>query len=293
MLKRFYIFSSIFFIILLLFFTYINYNIIIKKNNIIFNYPKWEINFAWEIIPMSWENYLNKQKFDKEFLITWNNLYQFYLYIKRYPLYIPYIEKELQKAWIPNDFKYLAIAESALRNNVTSSAWASWIWQFMPDTAKRFDLIINDYVDERYNFEKSTKAATKYIVFLYNEFWNWTLAASAYNRWEWWIKKALKKQNVNSYYDLYLNEETSRYIFKIVAVKYLIIEYFKKKNFIDSLIWWTYKKPNTKEINVKKIDNIIEFAKKYNTNYKTIKILNPWILWDSLPEWNWKIKILK
>lgn len=293
MLKRFYIITSVFLIIFLFIITYISFSWKTIQNNIIFSYPVGEINFAWEQIPMNWKDYINRQKFDKEFLITWNSLYQFYLYIKRYPLYIPYIENKLKDNWIPDDFKYLPIAESALRDVIVSSAWAAWIWQFIPDTWKRFGLIINDDIDERYNFEKSTDAAIEYIKFLYNEFWDWTLTAAAYNRWEWWIKKALKLQNVDSYYNLYLNEETSRYIFRIVAIKYLINEYFNKKVLIDSLIWWSYQKPEIKTVKVNKIDNLFNYANENNTNYKTLRVLNPWILWDSLPDWDWEIKLLK
>jgi len=265
---------------------------IIDKNNIFFNYPKWEINFAWEKLITEGKYYYNKERFDKEYLITSKTLYQLFLYIKRYPLYIPYIEKKLKENNIPDDFKYLAIAESALLNNALSHASASWIWQFMPDTARRFWLIVNDKIDERYNFEKSTDTAIKYFKVLYNKFNNRTLAAAAFNRWEWWIARALDKQNVNSYYDLYLNEETSRYVFRILAIKYVLLEYFKNKNIIDVLIWWTYKKPKTKTIKINKIDNIIDWCKENNVSYKDFILLNQWIIWDSLPEWDWEIKIL-
>lgn len=268
-------------------------NLLKTEKNFIFTYPEWEINFSLEVTPFNWRNYFNKKKFDKEFLISSNNLFQFYLYIKRYPIYIPYIEKELKEAWIPDDFKYLAIAESALRDDVVSNAWAAWIWQFMPETAKRFDLIINEYVDERYNFMKSTQAAIIYINFLYNKFWSRTLAAAAYNRWEWWIEKALLNQDVTSYYDLYLNEETSRYVFRILAIKYLIEDYFDKKGIIDHIVWWVYVIPNTKIVKVNEISNIMLFAKQNGTTYKTLKLLNPWILWNSLPEWEREIILLK
>jgi len=163
----------------------------------------------------------------------------------------------------------------------------------MPVTAERFNLEINEYVDERYNLEKSTDAAIEYLKILYDKFWNRTLAAASYNRWENGIARALESQNVDSYYDLYLNEETSRYIFRIVAIKYLIESYFDGKWVIDSIIGWAYTKPVTENVSVTKIDNLFEWAQKYEQSYKNIKILNPWILGDSLPEWEWNIKILK
>lgn len=262
-----------------------------NNSNLIFSYPS-EINFAWELLDCKWSNYYNKQRFDKEFLITSKTMYQFILYIKRYPLYIPYIEKRLEENDIPDDFKYLAIAESALLNNALSTASAAWIWQFMPDTARQYWLKVDNYVDERYNFEKSTNAAIKYIEHLYKRFWNRTLVAAAYNRWEWWIKRALEKQAVDNYYDLYINEETSRYVFRILAIKYTIEDYFNKKWIIDPVIWWIYEKPKTKTIKVFEINDLIEWSKEKNLHYKDVILLNQWINWTKLPKWEWEIKVL-
>ncbi len=264
-----------------------------SDKSIIFSHPWTNINFADEKVPMNDVYFFTKERFDKEFYINSYNVYQDILYIKRSPLYMPYIEKSLNEAKIPNDFKYLAIAESALLNNALSSTSAAWIWQFMPETAKRFGLQVNDYVDERYNPEKSTIAAIKYFKELYKKFWDRTLVAASYNRWENGIKTALDKQKVSSFYDLYLNEETSRYVFRILAIKYIMKDYESKKWFIDKIIWDKYYPPKTKTIKVEKIDNLYDFAIKQNENYKTIKLLNPWIIWDSLPEGKWEIKIMK
>ena len=264
-----------------------------SQGNLLFSYPKSDIHFAWELIPTTWDYYFNKQKFDKEFLITGNTLYQFYLYIKRYPLFIPYIEEELTKADIPSDFKYLPIAESALREDVVSPAGAAGIWQFMPETAERFWLIVNESVDERYNLEKSTAAAITYLTLLHNKFNNWTLAAAAYNRWENGIARALENQRVDNYYDLSLNEETSRYVFRITAIKYLIESYFDNRTVIDAIVGWVYQKPETEKIPLGTAIDLYQFAAEHNQNYKTLKIMNPWILGDSLPEWDWEITILK
>lgn len=260
---------------------------------IIFEYPGDEIEFAGDEVDLSWDDYYNKERFDKEFILASNNLYQFYLYAKRYPLYIPYIEKKLQEAWIPNDFKYLPIAESALRNDVVSTAWAAWIWQFMPETGKRYGLVVNEYVDERYHFVKATDAAIAYLSDLYDKFWDWALVAAAYNRWENGLARDMESQNVDNYYDLYLNEETSRYVFRILAIKYVMMAYFEKKDFIDKIIWWVYSDPMTQEVPVWKIESISLWAKENGYNYKDIKILNRWIIWDSLPEWEWFISVLQ
>jgi hypothetical protein len=163
----------------------------------------------------------------------------------------------------------------------------------MPETAREYWLIVNDDIDERYNFEKASLAWAKYLNYLHTIFKDWTLVAASYNRWQNWIKNALKDQQVDNYYDLYLNEETSRYVFKILAIKYVIKDYETKKDYIDKLIWWIYEIPNTKTIEVWKIDDLKSWARDNWQNYLTIRSLNQWILGDKLPEWNWEIKVLK
>jgi len=266
-----------------------------KKENtsIIFEYPSEDIRFWWVKVPVEWEDFLNKQRFDKEFLLTSNNLYQFYLYVKRYPLYIPEIKKKFLEAWIHEDMKYLPLAESALRNDVISSAWAAWIWQFMPDTARRYWLIVDENVDERYHIEKSTDAAVSYITDLYNIFEDWALVAAAYNRWENGLQRDMQSQWVDNYYDLYLNEETSRYVFRIMAIKYVMQSYYQSKNLIDTLIWWVYSIPNTQILELNEIEDLLAWSAENNYKYKDIKNLNRWILGDSLPQWEWSVKVLQ
>jgi len=259
---------------------------------IVFSYPESKISFAWQEIPTEWEDYLNKQRFDKEFLLTSNNLYQFYLYVKRYPLYKDYIEQKLEEAGIHNDLKYLPIAESALRDDVVSSAWAGGIWQFMPDTARRFWLEVNEFVDERYHFQKSTDAAVEYLSDLYEIFWDWALVAAAYNRWENGLRRDMQSQGVDNYFDLYLNEETSRYVYRITAIKYVMLSYFEKQDLINKIIWWVHTKPNTEIVFAWKIDDLAAWSEENGYNYKTVKVMNRWIIWESLPDGDWEIEVL-
>lgn len=275
---------------LLLYFFIQKYNNI---NNFLFKYPDFPIDFAWEEMTVDSTHFSNKEKFDREFIVTSNTLYQFYLYIKRYPLYIPYIETKLKEADIPDDFKYLVIVESALRNDVISSAGAGWIWQFMPETAKEYWLKVNDFVDERYNFEKSTDAAIRYLSNIYKDLGNRTLVAASYNRWENAIKKALLDQNVKSYYDLYLNEETWRYVFKILAVKYIIKNYLDHKKYMDYMIWEPFKAPETKIEKTGEIDDLVKWANSKWQSFNNVKLLNPWIKGTSMLDWEREIKILK
>lgn len=263
-----------------------------ENGSIIFEYPSEEIRFWGVKVPTQGVNYLNKERFDKEFLLTSNNLYQFYLYVKRYPLYVPYIERKLLESWIHQDIKYLPIAESALRDDVVSSAWAGGIWQFMPDTWRRYWLIVDEFVDERYHFEKATDAAITYLGDLYDIFWDWALVAAAYNRWENWLRRDMASQWIDNYYDLYLNEETSRYVYRIMAIKYVMQSYFDKKSFIDTLIWGVYEIPQTEIISVWEIRDLSEWSSQNGYKYKDIKTLNRWIVWESLPVGNWDITVL-
>lgn len=288
---------GIIFLILITIFLIV-FNIFEKNNSndmggLFFNYPGSELNFAGEELPNLENNYFIKERFDKEFLNTSYNLYQFFLYVKRLPLYMWYIEDTLDQYKIPQDFKYLPIAESALRNDVVSWAGAAGIWQFMPETAREYWLIVNDDIDERYHFEKATKAAAEYIDYLHGLFWNRTLVAASYNRWQNGIKKALEDQKVDNYYDLYLNEETSRYVFRILAIKYVLQDYEKKKKYIDKIIGGQYTPPTTISKSVWKIENLKEWALENRQSYQTIKTLNMWIKKDFLPEWKWEILIIK
>jgi membrane-bound lytic murein transglycosylase D len=263
-----------------------------EQANIIFSYPQETISFAGYEIAMNDRHYRNKQRFDKEFLISSNNLYQFYLYVKRAPLYQDYILKKLEEYGIPKDFLYLPFAESALRNDVVSSAWAAGIWQFMPETARRYDLRVDDLIDERYHFEKSTDAALRYIRDLYERFWDWSLVAAAYNRWENGLERDMQAQGKNNYYDLYLNDETSQYVFRIVAIKYVMQSYQDKKGVIDALIGGTFSLPEYSLYEIWETENLALWAQKNGFDYASIRDLNPWVLSDSLPQGNWQLKIL-
>ncbi|MEO5789466.1 lytic transglycosylase domain-containing protein, partial [Gelidibacter sp.] len=175
-----------------------------------------DLNFADEPMPLSDPDVY--ERMDRELLVNtyWqsNGLLMF----KRAQKYFPVIEPILKKHGIPDDFKYLAVIESGLTNAV-SPAGARGVWQIMPATAKENGLEVNENVDERYNLEKSTEVACKYLLQSKRSLGSWTLAAAAYNAGNGGISRRLKEQNVNGYYDLLLGEETGRYMFRIVALK--------------------------------------------------------------------------
>jgi len=259
---------------------------------VVFSYPQDIIHFWWDELSFEWIRWQDiKERFDREFLIVSNNLYQAFLYIKRYPLYIPYIDQRLEEYEIHPDFKYLPIAESALRNDVVSHAGAAGIWQFMPETAKRYWLQVDEYIDERYHFEKSTEAALIYIRDLYEIFWDWSLVAAAYNRWENGLRRDMDSQWVDNYYDLYLNQETSRYVFRILAIKYMFDSYYSNKNFIDTLIGWIYSPAAYNSTQVSWPVDLRIWGQENNYNYREIRLLNPWIKTFELPAGTWEIFI--
>lgn len=189
--------------------------------------------------------------------------------------YFPIIEPILKEQGVPDDFKYLCVAESNLQN-VISPARAVGYWQFLEGTGKEFGLEINKEVDERYHIEKATVAACKYFKRAYAKYGNWTLAAASYNVGMAHIDGQIKRQNTESYYDMSLNTETSRYVYRAVAYKEIMTKphlygfYVAKEDL--------YKPLEYKEVEVKtNIANIADFAEKHGTNYKMIKVFNPWL----------------
>lgn len=188
--------------------------------------------------------------------------------------YLPYIEKKLKEQGLPDDIKYLCIAESNLQN-VVSPARASGFWQLMEGTAKEYGLEVNAEVDERYNLEKATLAACKYLRTAYQKFGNWTTAAASYNVGMAHITKQISEQKNSSYYDLHLNEETSRYVYRAVAFKEIMSnpEKYGFKLGNEDL----FPPLRSKEVTIKGPIDWIDFATKNGTNYKILRIFNPWI----------------
>ena len=202
------------------------------------------------------------------------------LLLKRANKYFPIIEPILEAEGIPNDFKYLAVIESSLEN-VRSPKGAKGFWQLMPGTAKEYGLEVNSNVDERYHIEKSTRVACNYLNKAYKRLGSWTLAAASYNQGMYGTDRQLDRQKVDSYYDLLLNSETSRYVFRILAVKEIMENPQRYGYVFDSKDLYHY-------IPVRKIGldtaigNLALFAKDLNINYKILKIHNPWLIENHL-----------
>jgi membrane-bound lytic murein transglycosylase D len=231
------------------------------------------IDFAGEEAPLKIADV--RERLDRELLINANLDATTVLILKRANRAFPVIEPILQKYNVPDDFKYLAVIESGLVNAV-SPAGARGVWQFMPQTAKEHGMEVNDYVDERYHLEKSTEAACKYLLAAKEKFGSWTLAAASYNGGMSGINKKVEEQQVSNYYDLALTEETSRYVFRILALKAIMKEPQKYGFSIYSNDLYRLIPTRTIEVD-STINDLASFAKTQGINYKILKIHNPWL----------------
>lgn len=232
-----------------------------------------EVDFAGEKAPLQITDV--RERLDRELLINANLDATTALIIKRANRAFPIIEPILAKYGVPDDFKYLAVIESGLVNAV-SSAGARGVWQFMPETAKEKGMEVNDIVDERYHLEKSTEAACRYLLSAKDKFGSWTLAAASYNGGMNGITKKIDEQKVSNYYDLALTEETSRYVFRILALKEIMKQPAKYGFTIFSSD--LYAPIPTKRVAVDStITDLTSFAMSQGINYKILKIHNPWL----------------
>lgn len=232
-----------------------------------------DIEFAGEPVPLHEPDVF--ERLEREIYVNayWES--NTVLMMKRAGKFFPTIEKMLEENGIPEDFKYIALIESGLLN-VVSPAGARGFWQFMPGTAKDFGLEVSKDVDERYHWEKATLAACKYLRSAYGKFGNWHGVAASYNIGVAGLIRRINDQQVPHYYDLYLNEETSRYLFRALAFKELFehpIKYGFELQASD-----LYQLPLLREHVVDTtIPSLATWAIQHGSNYKTVKLYNPWL----------------
>ncbi len=232
-----------------------------------------DLNFANEIVPQ--EDPEIMERVDREFLVNTYWQSNALLLMKRAHKYFPVIEPILSKNGIPDDFKYLAVAESGLQN-VVSHAGATGFWQIMKATGREYGLEINGNVDERYHLEKSTEVACRYLQKYKEKYGSWTLAAAAYNAGPGSINKYMGIQKANDYYDLLLGEETGRYVFRILAIKEILRN--PEKYGFDIENDDLYNAVPTFNVVVEEpVQNFADFAQQYEINYKILKRHNPWL----------------
>jgi hypothetical protein len=258
-----------------------------QKGNVLNTNPvtQWHVpqvpetfSFAGETVPLDrWEV---RERFDRQLLLIYYQTGNI-LYIKKLSnRYFPIIEERLKANGVPDDFKYLCVAESNLEHAI-SRAGAVGFWQFMSYTAPGYNLNISKDVDDRYNVIKATDAACKYLKTAYARFGTWTAAAASYNCGQGGFQRRAATQQSNNYYNLLLPEETNRYIFRILSFKYLL-ENPDKMGFVvsDNDLYPPFR---TKNVTVtESIPDLVKFASKYGTNFKMLKLLNPWLRSTSL-----------
>ncbi|HET8737485.1 MAG TPA: transglycosylase SLT domain-containing protein, partial [Pricia sp.] len=231
------------------------------------------LSFAGEPVPQ--DDPEIRERVDREFLVNTYWQSNALLLIKRANMYFPIIEPILAEYGIPDDFKYLAVAESGLQN-VVSHAGATGFWQIMKATGQQYGLEINDNVDERYHVKKSTEVACKYLKKYKEKYGTWTLAAASYNAGTGAIDRYLGIQQVNDYYDLLLGQETGRYVFRILAIKE-ILSHPEKYGF-DVQEEDLYHAVPTFEVEIDEpVLNFADFAQQYEISYKILKRHNPWL----------------
>lgn len=236
------------------------------------------MEFCGEEVPLNL--FYVRERLERELVVNTYKHAATLLLLKRTTRWFPVMEPLMEQYGLPEDFKYLAMIESELTNAVSPSK-AVGFWQFLESTGKEYNLEINKEVDMRYNVEKETVAACKYLKESYRKFGSWTSAAAAFNGGNGRISRTIDEQHVDSYYDMRLPEETQRYVFRILALK-LITENPEKYGFQISDNGW-YQPFETKTVTVtQSIPNLIDFAFEQGTNYKMLKYFNPWLRSNSL-----------
>jgi len=232
-----------------------------------------ELSFCGEQVPM--ERLDVRERLDRELLVNTYWQSNTLLAHKRTARWFPLIEEVLRREGVPEDMKYLAVVESGLMN-VVSPAGATGYWQFLKETAISHGLEVNNEVDERYHVERATEAACRYLKEAYRRHGNWALAAAAYNLGQAGVDKQLTRQKQQNYFELQLPEETSRYVFRILAMKEIIRDperygfHLRAKDLYPPYV--------TRSVEVSgPIEDLADFAIRHNTNYRTLKLLNPWL----------------
>ena len=237
-----------------------------------------QMTLAGEYVPM--DDFGVREALDREFIVNTYRHSGTILYLKKASRWFPVIEPILKEQGIPDDFKYLCVIESGM-SQVVSPSGAAGFWQFMMKTAPEYGLEVSKTVDERYHIEKATIAACQYLKESYDLLGSWSLAAASYNMGRNGVNMRLEEQGVTDYWDLHLNSETARYVYRILAVKEVMTNPekfgFRMKS-SDMYNQYSYTKVKVDST----IDDLSEFALQNGSNFHEIKTLNPWLIKKNL-----------
>jgi soluble lytic murein transglycosylase-like protein len=247
------------------------------------------ITFAGEPVPLDrWDV---AERLEREFYLALGDPAQAVLWLKRSARYFPYIEDELQAARLPDDLKYVAVIESALRPQAYSYARASGIWQFVPDTARRYGLRVARSWDERRDPARSTAAAIAYLRDLHRQFQSWPLALAAYNLGAGGVAEAVKRQGVSTYYQLDLPAETERYFFRTLAAKLILEDPVHYGFQVPPEDRYSPRTADLVELRVVGHLGVRELATATGSFYREIKTLNPAIMGGVLAAGDYQVRI--
>jgi membrane-bound lytic murein transglycosylase D len=249
------------------------------------------LSFCGEKVPIETRNI--RERLEKELLLALWDRPQVILWLKRSRRYLPLIQKMLKENNMPDDLKYIAIAESALRPHVSSKMGAIGFWQFMKDTGLKYGLTINGDIDERRNVIASTRAAIRYFEDLYKRFGSWALAAAAYNMGDEGLEAEILEQKTDTYYQLYLPIETQRFIFRVISAKLILSDPVKYGFLLSEGDYYRPIECDRIQLNCLQETPIRIVAKAANTHFKVIKDLNPEIRGHYLTKGNHEISIPK
>lgn len=233
-----------------------------------------KLDFAGEKVPM--EYYDVRENLDRELLSTAYFHSQTIRYIKSAPRYFSIIEPILKENGVPEDFKYLCVAESGFDPRALSPAKAAGFWQLLESTARENGLEVNSEVDERYNIEKATIVACKLLKSAYAKYGSWALVAASYNGGRAGLDQKIAVQKAKSYYDLLFVDETTRYVFRILALK-LVMEHPEEYGFkIPKKQLYPIIKTDNVELHGS-VANLADYAISKGISYKELKNFNPWL----------------
>ena len=233
-----------------------------------------KLSFMGEPVPLQYNDV--RENLDRELLVNSYFHSQTLRFLKLMPRFEAMVAPILKADTMPADFVYLALAESGFDQRALSPAGAAGFWQFLKGTATDYGLEVSSEVDERYHVEKATQAACKYLKESYRKFGNWTLVAASYNAGRTFVDRQMNIQKVDNYYDLLIGEETTRYVFRILALK-MIMENPEEYGF-DVREDEKYPVWQVKKITLSgEVADFADFAKEHGTNYKILKMLNPWL----------------
>ena len=249
------------------------------------------LTFCNEPVPLSDPDV--KERLERELLVSLDNSDDVILWLKRANRYFPHIEKVLKNNSLPDDLKYIVIAESSLKPLAASNKGAVGFWQFIESTGNKYGMKINNDIDERRNFFISTEKATAYLRDLHALFYSWTLAAAAYNMGEEGLKTEMLVQKVNNYYQLYLNQETQRYVFRILAAKIILSNPGKYGYYLTEEDLYKPVQFDRVEITANQSIPLYIIARAAMTNFKVIKDLNPHIKNYYLPAGKYDLLVPK